>query len=161
MWDLKTASALGIAVAILCTQGAAQGPLVMFTVESTTIKPGQTANVKLVLTIPHGTQAAGLNWTLRYPARAMEDVVISAGSAADAAKKSLQCSSVSGETKCLVFGLNTNLLASGTLATVSFRMRKEVEESKVEIQVVDLVVASVSGTSIPCTGSSGSISIRK
>jgi hypothetical protein len=64
---------------MLCSQGAAQGPLVTFTVESTTIKPGQTANVKLVLTIPQGTQAAGLNWTLRYPMRAMEDIDSASG----------------------------------------------------------------------------------
>jgi hypothetical protein len=161
VWDVKIAARVALAVALLSSPACAQDSLVRLVVESTTIKPSQTAEVKLRLTIPRDVQAAGLNWTFRFPARAIEDVIISAGPVAEAAKKSVQCSSASGQTKCLVFGLNTNVLASGTLATVAFKMRRGIEESKLEIQVVDLVVASPSGTSIRCAGSSGSISFRR
>jgi hypothetical protein len=161
MWDVKKALKLGMIVALLCAQAIAEAPLVKVALESATVKPGGTVDVKLSLTIPPSVEAAGLNWTLRYPTTAIEDIVVRPESAANAAKKSLKCRSVSGETKCVLFGLNTNALASGTLATVTFRVRKDVAESSVDIQVTDLVAASPSGSAVPCSGSNGSLSVRK
>jgi hypothetical protein len=162
VWDAKKIAArAGLAIALLSSPACAQDSVVRLVVESTTIGSGQTGELKLRLAVPRGVQAAGLNWTFRYPTRAVEDLVVSAGPAAGAAGKLLQCSSASGEMKCLVFGLNLNVLSSGILATAAFKMRKEVEESRVEVQVIDLVVASPSGTSIRCAGSSGSISVRR
>jgi hypothetical protein len=40
-------------------------------------------------------------------------------------------------------------------------VRKDVAESSVDIRVTDLVVASPSGSSVPCSGSNGSLSVRK
>lgn len=161
MWDVKIVFKLGMVVALLSTQAIAEAPLVTVALESATVKPGGMADVKLSLTIPPGVEAAGLNWTLRYQTTAIEDIVVRAESAANAAQKSLKCHSVSGETKCVLFGLNTNALASGTLATVTFRVGKDVAESSVDIRVTDLVVASPSGSPVPCFGSNGSLSVRK
>ena len=101
-------------------------------------------------------------WTLRYPAAAVEEIVVKPESAANAAQKSLKCHSVSGETKCLLFGLNTNTLASGTIASVTISgCGKMPANSPVEIRVTDLIVASPSGAQVPCSGSNGTLSVRK
>lgn len=148
-------------VALLCTPAICGADLVKVALESGTVKPGETAELKLSLTIPPGIAAAGLNWTMRYPAAAIEDIVVKLETAANAAQKSLKCHSVSGETKCVLFGLNTNTLASGTLASVTIKVRKDAANSPVEIRVTDLVVASPSGAQVPSSGSNGTLSVRK
>jgi len=150
-----------VVVAILSVQGIAEDPPVGIALESATVKSGRKGAVKLSVTIPPGRQAAGLNWVLRYPPPVIEDMVVRAGPAADAAQKSLKCRPLPGEVKCVLFGLNTNVIASGTLATVTFRVRKGLAKSSADIQVTDLVVASPSGSSVPCSASNGSISVRK
>jgi hypothetical protein len=161
MRSIKTASKLGIILALVCAQAIAQGPRVTVALESATVKPGHRADIKLSLAIPPGRQVAGLNWTLLYPETAIEDLVLTAGPAAHAAEKLLKCRSVAGGTKCLLFGLNKNTLAPGTLATVTFRVREGAAKSSIDLQLIDLVAASPLGLPIPCTASSGSITVRE
>jgi len=149
------------AISALCTSAIAQTPAVTVDLEPAVIKPGQISDVTLSVSVPDGTQPAGLNWTLQYPPSAIENLVVKAGPATIAAKKTLQCRSVSGTTKCVVFGLNRNTLASGTLATISFTAREGAGNSQPGIQVADVVVANLSGSPIRCVASNRSVAVRQ
>jgi hypothetical protein len=138
----------------------ADGPLVTVALGSAAVQAGNKADLNLSVTVPPGQQVAGLNWTLRYPVSQFENVVVTPGPAADAAKKWVKCSPVDGGMKCLVYGINTNVLASGTVAKVTFGVRKGVAKSSVGIHVADLTIASPTGAQVRAAASDGAISIH-
>ena len=78
-----------------------------------------------------------------------------AGSAASAAGKLVSCNG----NICLVYGLNTNTIANGTLATATFQIASNPSNNTIPIQVTGVVAATGAGSSIPASGASGSVSI--
>ena len=66
-----------------------------------------------------GTAPAAMQWTLSYPTNQVSGVSVTAGPAATAAGKSVQCMAGSGSYSCVLSGMNSNTLASGTVANVT------------------------------------------
>ena len=143
-----------------CMQAIGDGQPVKVALGSAAVESGRKADLRLSVTVPPGQQVAGLNWTLRYPTSQLENIVVTSGPVADAAKKALRCNPVAGGMKCLVYGMNTNVLRSGTVATVTFHVRKGVPKSSVGIHVADLTIASPAGTQVRAMATDGAISIR-
>ena len=149
-----------VLLVLSCTQAIADGQPVKVALGSAAVVSGSKARLRLSVTVPPGQQVAGLNWTLRYPASQFENLVVTSGPVADAAKKALRCNPVAGGMKCLVYGMNTNALKSGTVATVTFHVKKGVPKSSVGIQVAELTIASPTGAQVRATASDGSVSIH-
>jgi len=151
---------LPVLFVLFCIAATADGPLVTVALGSAAVQAGNKADLNLSVTVPPGQQVAGLNWTLRYPTSQFENIVVTSGPAADAAKKWVKCNPISGGMKCLVYGINTNLLASGTVARVTFDVKKGVAKSSVGIHVADLTIASPTGTPVRAAASDGAISVQ-
>jgi len=149
-----------VLLVLICMQAIADGPLVRVALGSAAVESGSKAHLRLSVTVPPGEQVAGLNWTLRYPESQFENIVVTSGPAAEAARKSVKCNQVAGGMKCLVYGMNTNVLASGTVATVTFALKKGVAKSSMGIHVADLTVASPEGAQVRAAASDGAISIQ-
>jgi hypothetical protein len=143
-----------------CMQAIADGPLVTVALGSAAVQAGNKADLSLSVTVPPGQQVAGLNWTLQYPASQFENIVVTSGPAADAAKKWVKCNPIAGGMKCLVYGMNSNVLASGTVAKVTFDVKKGVAKSSVGIHVADVTIASPAGALVRASASDGAISIH-
>lgn len=145
----------------LCRMAATtDGPPVTVALGSAAVQAGNKADLSLSVTVPPGQQVAGLNWTLQYPASQFDNIVVTSGPAADAAKKWVKCNPIAGGIKCLVYGMNSNVLASGTVATVTFDVKKGVAKSSVGIHVADVTIASPAGALVRASAIDGAISIQ-
>src|SRR5690349_14749506 len=78
---------------------------------SATGSPGTA--VTLGLTLSGAASPAGMQWTFSYPAASVSSFVVSAGPAATAAGKTVQCSGSSTAYVCVVSGINKNVIAGG------------------------------------------------
>ncbi len=88
---------------------------------SATSAPGGTVVLSLSLSAS-GTSPVGLQWTLTYPSGQISAITASAGSAATAAGKTIDCASASGSLTCLLTGPNTNTMAAGIVANVQLTL---------------------------------------
>src|SRR4051794_7101454 len=69
--------------------------------------------VTLGLTLAGAGAPAGMQWTFSYPAASVSNFVVTAGPAATAAGKTVQCSGPSTAYICVVSGINKSVLAGG------------------------------------------------
>src|SRR3954468_11740379 len=86
---------------------------------SATVPGGGTGVVNLAIASPSGAEPAGVQWTLVYPAGDVAALAVTAGPAATAAGKSVDCAGSSGVYTCIAWGINSNVVANGVLVTVS------------------------------------------
>ena len=97
-----------------------------------------------------GAQAAAVQWSLSYSSD-VTGVAFAVGTAAANAGKSLACS---GNT-CLIYGINTNTISDGTLATVTFQISSNPSTLTIPIQITGVVAATPAGDSISAAGVAG------
>src|ERR1700674_2406369 len=83
---------------------------------------GAPASLDISVTSTSGTKPAALEWTLAYSRNDLIDMRLQAGPAATSAGKSLSCGSAAGSVRCVVWGMNTNAISGGTIATASFNV---------------------------------------
>jgi len=92
-----------------------------------------TVSLSLNLTSPSGSEPAALQWTFSYPTNNVLAISAIAGPSVTNAGKTLNCVASSGTYTCLVSGLNTTTLASGTVASLSLKVAAGVTASTIDI----------------------------
>jgi len=97
-----------------------------------------------------GAQAAAVQWSLSYPAD-VTGVTFTVGTAATDAGKSLACN---GNT-CLIYGINTNTISDGIVATATLQISSNPSTFTIPIQITGTVAATPAGDSIPAAGVPG------
>ncbi len=137
----------------------ASGQQVALSLGSGSGLPGSTVTVSMTMTASGGAQPSGLQWTMSYSSSAISGVVGTIGGAASAAGKTLQCSYGSGTANCLVIGINTTAIASGTVATFAFTIASGAPSGNLSLNLSGLAASSGLGASIPTTGSGGVITV--
>lgn len=131
---------------------SAQSP--SLNLSSTTAGQGSTAITSLAFTAG-STSPAGLEWTLAYPANQITGITASAGAAATAAGKSIVCASASGVLTCLMTGLNTTGIGTGTVA--NFQVTLASNATSTSIAVTNPMGVAGSGTGLPSLAASGGV----
>ena len=121
--------------------------------------PGGSVTLNLALTNSGGSAPSGIEWAMSYPAADISGVTASAGAAATAASKTLSCNGTSASTVCVISGLNTTAIGSGTVASVTFKLASTPADSTVPVQLAGLSAAAGDGSSVAATGTGGSIAV--
>jgi hypothetical protein len=85
---------------------------------STTAVTGSAVSVDLTFAAPDSSAIAALQWTVTPPP-ALSTVSLAAGPALTAQGKTLSCRSAKGSYTCVAYGMNTNVIRSGVVATIS------------------------------------------
>jgi len=137
---------------ILGLQTIALGQSVVVSIGSGSATPGGTVTVPITLTSSGGAQTTGLQWTFSYSSD-ITGVTVVAGASTTNAGKSLSCSG----NNCLAAGINSTLIADGTVATATFQIAANPSTNPISIQLTNVVATTAGGTSIPSSGASGSI----
>src|SRR5262249_50880629 len=76
-----------------------------------------------------------------------------------AAGKTLACNTASGgRVTCLIYGMNSSVMSSGTVASVSVGLTTSTRVTR-SIQVTATVASTASGASLPLTGSAGTVTV--
>src|SRR5580658_10345736 len=116
---------------------------VTLSVGSGTATPGTSVTVPITLTAAGGAQPAGLQWTMGYSSADVSSVSVAAGSSSTAAGKSLSCSSTSTSTICIAYGMNENIIASGTVASATITIASGSLDSSAPIQISGVVATDL------------------
>lgn len=87
----------------------------------TATAPGQIATVQLNLKTPTGvTSPAAIQFVVNVSSPPISNLTVTAGAASTAAGKQVACNAFAlGSVTCIVFGLNANVIASGTIAQLA------------------------------------------
>jgi uncharacterized protein (TIGR03437 family) len=121
---------------------------------------GKSISMSLSVATSGGAQPTALQWTMAYPASAISSVSVAPGAAATAASKNVTCSSGSGKTMCIAYGVGDGAIGSGVLATATLNLAPGTAVASAPIQVAS--VAAIDGTdlTIPASGIGRLIAIR-
>src|SRR5580658_4681167 len=106
-----------------------------FSIGSGSATPGGTAVLNISIASTGGAQPAAVQWTLGYSATDISSITVTTGAAATAAGKSVTCSSVSGGMTCLVFGLNTTVIADGVVAQATVQVAAGTTDATTSLQL--------------------------
>ena len=130
------------------------GQSVALSIGSGSGTPGGTVSLPITLTSIGGAQTAGLQWTFSYSSD-ITGVTVVAGTSTTDAQKSLSCSG----NNCLIAGINSTVIADGTVAVATFQIAANPSSNLIAIQLANVVATSATGSSILASGGSGAISL--
>ena len=118
--------------------------------DSLVLSSGTTASngtVSLNLNLASATShEVALQWTLAYPPNSVISISATAGTAAIAANKTLNCFAGSGTYTCLIYGMNTTIIGNGTVAFVDLTMAAGTSATSISLN--NTVGSSASGSGI-------------
>jgi hypothetical protein len=132
---------------------------VSLTLSSGSANLSSTVSLSLEVTSSPGSEPAGLQWTLAYPAGDLVPVGVVAGSALTVAGKSIYCNGRIGTITCLGVGLNTNPITNGIAAVVSLSLAPSTASSILPISIGGTIAVLGSGDAIPLAGTGGAITV--
>jgi uncharacterized protein (TIGR03437 family) len=107
-----------------------------------------------------GANPAAVQFSLDYPS-AVNYEASSTGSAASNAGKSVTCTGIGGQTTCVVFGLNTNTMSNGVVATIGFRIQPGTTATSAAIGMGGESASDAGGTGLTVNGSGNTITINQ
>jgi len=98
---------------------------------------------------------------MNYPSSVVVSVGVAAGSNLIQASKTLNCSSTTGGTTCIAYGLNQTVINTGLLATATFNISPNAPSSSTLVQLTSVVGAAATGGAIPSSGQAGTIMVSQ
>ena len=125
------------------------------TLSSGTATAGSPVSLDLTLNSAQGSEPAGLQLTFTYPDAAVANFVVTPGAALSAAGKSLTCGGAAAAYICIATGLNANLIANGSVATVAVTLASGA--TSVAVGVSDGLGASLDGSQIALNTTGGAV----
>ena len=139
---------------LLGLQTIALGQSIVLSLGSGSGTAGGTVTVPITVASTGGAQTTGLEWTFSYSSD-IKGVTVVQGAATSNAGKSLSCSG----NNCLVAGINSTVIADGTVASATFQIAANPSSNPISIQLTSVVATTAGATSIPSGGGSGTISL--
>jgi hypothetical protein len=136
-------------VLMSCGEIAGQGVTLSVGVAQDMVDGSVAVPINLAST--DGALPAALQWSLSYSSD-VSGVTFTAGAEATKADKSLACK---GNT-CLLYGLNTNIISDGTVATLTLQISPHTSFLVAPLQITGVVAAGQAGNSISAASVSGS-----
>lgn len=148
-----------LSISFICLAGGVSAQQVSLALGSGSTNAGSSITLSLALANSGGSSPASVGWTMTYPSSDVVSVSATAGAAATQAAKSISCYSLSGNTRCAVYGLNANTILAGTLAQVTFHLASAPPDAKVSVQVANPISSLAGGEGVATTGTGGTVSI--
>ena len=146
-------------VGAVATPHLAFGQSVALSIGTGSTLPGSTVSIPVSLTSLSGAQETGVQWQLDYPAAAISNISVSAGSAALNAGKTVTCAPLPGRLTCVLFGLNQNTLADGVVANLAVTASPTAAPGPIALTPSGLVTTDAGGRSIAGSATAGTLVI--
>src|ERR1019366_4837799 len=147
----KLAQRVGLLTFVLTSTGALFGQGTLVLASGTTA--GGTVALDLTLTSPTGGEPAGIQWDLTYSATDVVSINAVAAGTAVSAGKWISCSP--GTHRCLLAGLNANLIQNGAVAVVTVTLATGVASTT--IGVANTLGATLDGHALSVSGTGGTV----
>jgi hypothetical protein len=121
---------------------------------------GGTVSLNLNFTVPAGANPpVALQWKMSYSAGTVASIGVTNGAALANAGKSVLCNSGSGSLVCVVYGMNSSTISSGTVAQVNVTLPSTISGSSVSILAGSAVEAFADGTGASIQATGGTITV--
>ena len=163
---MKALAALLVFTGALTAAQTAADTLTAFAPVSVTA-PGSTGTVSVNLAIPTGGVApAAIELALSVPTSAVTSVAGSVGAAATAAGKQMSCGTLTAAAgglsnlTCIIFGLNANVMAAGTVAQFGVIIATTFNSPSVPITLTNQSASDPSGESVQLTVAGASLLVQ-
>src|SRR5206468_7908417 len=101
-------------------------------------------------------QPAALEWTFSYPTASVATLSVDPGPALSAAGKSVSCAAGTNSYTCVAWGLNSNPISDGVVATLSLTLSGS---NSLPVAIGNSLGASLAGDEIAVTGTGGVVSV--
>ena len=121
--------------------------------------PGSTVFLNVSVTSTAGNQPASVGWTISYSTTDFSSVNVAPGAAATAASKSISCNNAAGTKKCVAWGVNSNAIANGILATVAMTISGSTKNTSSAVSLSGGLSALSSSASVPTSTTGAAVSI--
>ncbi len=145
----------------LAAHAAAQTP--SLSLSGASGAPGATVTVDVGLELGGGAAPASVQWDLTYSPSDLSLVTgtyYATGAAASGAGKSADCNSISaGDVRCIVSGMNTTAIGSGTLATLTFKIAAGTTDTSTPVSLVSPVASDGNANALGITASGDTVTI--
>jgi uncharacterized repeat protein (TIGR02059 family) len=124
-----------------------------------TVSGAAATNVDLPVTFIAGdTGISSIQFDLLFSG-ALSYVSVATGAASTAAGKSASASAITGGARVLIFGLNQNLVGSGTIATVRLAIASGTTPATLAVTISGIACSSAAGTGVFTLGTNGSVTV--
>lgn len=121
---------------------------------------GTTVSLPLAY-VSNGAQAAGVQWSFLFSPADFSNVSVISGPSASNAGKTISCNSpASGQYVCLITGMNSNVIADGTIATANLTLSSSTAANSSAVQVASASASSASGDAVAAAGSTATVTIN-
>ena len=137
----------------------ALGQTVSLSVGSATVAAGGSTSLNLSMAASTVTHPAAIEWTMSYSPTDVSSIAITPGAAATSAGKTVACSTLTGNMRCLLYGINSAPISNGVVAQIAVKLLSTSKSSSTAIQISGTATASGTGSVILTTGSGGDITI--
>jgi hypothetical protein len=97
------------------------------------------------------TYPAALQWTIGYPAASVSALNVSVGAVLTRSRKSVNCSPATGGYNCIAWGMSSNGIPDGVIATITVTLASTATGS-IPLTVSNAMGSTPSGNQIPVTG---------
>ncbi len=153
---LRVVMLLALAVSV-----AAALPAVSFTVGSTTAQRGATIVIPVSIQATGAEQPAGMQYDLTFDPNILSYVSYGDGPSTTAAAKQGATSTPStGVVRVVIFGLNANVMANGTISNVTFTVSQTAALGPATLGITGIQVSDPNAQTIPNnTGNAGTIDV--
>ena len=121
---------------------------------------GGLTSFNLSLATATGAQPAALQWTMSYSPSDISSLSLTIAGTAASAAKTLSCAPAAGSTTCLIYGMNTAVIADGVIAQVSVGLSPTTAAASTVVQIAGAVASTATGSSINATGTGRQITIQ-
>src|ERR1035438_987107 len=148
---IKLAQRVGLLTFVLTSSSALFGQGTLALSSGTTA--GGTVALDLSLMSPSGMEPAGIQWDLTYSATDVVSISAVAAGTAVSTGKSISCSP--GTHRCLLAGLNANLIQNGVVAVVTVTIATGVASTT--IGVSNTLGATLDGHALSVSGTGGTV----
>jgi len=146
-----------IVAVLLSSFSAAQNA--SLTLSSGSGAPGSV--VALTLSLNSSNPPAALAWTLTYATKDITALSVTPGSVTLAAGKSISCNNTAGVSTCDVWGINTNTISNGIVATIAFSLSAATNDTAAVIQLSNGDGASSGGSTVSTASVGSTITITQ
>ncbi len=148
---------LSILVALLSSLGIAQ--TASLSLSSGSGAPGSVVTLSLVLS--GTTTPAALEWTVTYPTADIASLTIVGGPVATAAGKTVTCNSTAGTATCDIWGMNSNPISNGIVASLAFTVSAATKDSVTVVQLSNGDGASSAGSTVSTSSAGSTVTITQ
>jgi hypothetical protein len=149
-----------LTAAIVLTAGASFAqPKIVLSASSAQTTAGAVLTLDLLLNAPAGSEPAGLQFDIVFPAD-ISGMGAALGAAAQTAGKQLDCAApvaLVSPLRCLITGLNATTIANGVVARVTFTLSNAPAPGQKTIDLAQTIAVTPAALLLPSQGVGGTL----